>query len=151
MDFKEVLKNGAFSLHLESNTKTGVIEEMIDLLVSSGKLKPSERDAALRAVVEREQRMSTGMQDGVAIPHGKTPAVEGLVNVFALKKEGMDFGAMDKKPSRIFVMTVSSTLQAGPHIEYLSKISKPLGRESVRAKLMEATSVDEIVEILTAE
>jgi len=147
VDFKNVLKSGCFSLHLNSDTREGVIEEMIDLMVEVGKIK--DREAALNAVLERERKMSTGMQHGVAIPHGKTSTVDGLVVAFALKKEGVDSGSLDGEPSRIFVMTVSSTKRTGPHIQYLSEMGKMLGSSLARKRLLDAESVEDVVRILT--
>jgi len=149
MDFREALKQSCVSLHLESDSKEGIIEEMIDMLVAAGKI--GDKEAALGAVLQRERKMSTGMQYGVALPHGKTSTVDDLVTAFALKKEGVDFAALDGEPSRIFVMTVSSTLRTGPHIQYLSEISKLLTRPSVRRRLLEAASEDDIVSILSEQ
>ncbi|MBM4144119.1 MAG: PTS sugar transporter subunit IIA [Lentisphaerae bacterium] len=147
MSFGAVLRKSSFSLHLESGTKRGIIEEMIGLLARDGKLPDPE--AALAAVLERESKMSTGMQYGVAVPHGKTPTVDGLVTAFALKKEGVDFDALDGEPSRIFVMTVSTTHRTGPHIQYLAEMSKLLTRESIRKSLLECASAEEIIKILS--
>jgi len=147
MDFKSTLKNGCFALELKGNTKEEVITEMVDLLSTSGKI--SDHDTALRSVLEREKKMSTGMQCGVAIPHGKIEGIDDIAVVFALKKEGIDFGALDGQPSRIFVMTISSLTRTGPHIQYLAEISKILNIPSVRERLLAAATPDEVVQILT--
>lgn len=147
MSFGDVLRNSSFALHLESDSKQGVIEEMIGLLARDGKLP--DTSAALEAVMEREKKMSTGMQYGVAVPHGKTPTVDGLVTAFALKKEGLDFEALDGQPSRIFVMTVSTTLRTGPHIQYLAEMSRLLTRQAIREQLLRCESVEEIVKTLS--
>lgn len=147
MNFKETLNNGCFCLELKNNTKEGIIEEMIDLMVDAGKIK--DRAAALNAVLEREKRMSTGMQYGVAIPHGKTNTVDGLVTAFALKKQGVDFASVDGQMSKIFVMTVSPINKTGPHIQYLSEISKLLQSPVIRKRLLEASTVEEIKGILS--
>ena len=147
MNFKKVLTSGCFCLSLTSDTKKGIIEEMIALLASSGKIK--DREAALNAVLDRERKMSTGMQFGVAIPHGKTNSVEDLVTVFALKKEGMDFASLDGKPSTIFVMTISSSNQTGPHMQYLTEISKLLNSPATREQVLAATSEADLIKILT--
>ena len=147
MNFKKVLKNGCCLLDLKSDTKEGVIEEMIGLMVAAGKIK--DRQAVLDAVLERERKMSTGMQHGVAIPHGKTAEVEDLVVAFALKKNGIDFNSIDGEPSKIFVMTISSSNRTGPHIQYLSEISKLLNSSSIRESLLSCSSAEEIIKILT--
>lgn len=146
MDFQQVLKDGCFSICLKSDTKEGIIEEMIDLMVESGKI--ADRKAVLDAVLERERKMSTGMQHGIALPHGKTNAVDHLEVVFALKKEGVDFGAMDGQPSRIFVMTISPANSIGPHMAYLAEIGKLLSSPTVRERVINAKSRADVVEIL---
>lgn len=147
MNFKKVLTSGCVCLHLKSDTKKGIIEEMVDMLVAAGKIQ--DRSAALGAVLDRERKMSTGMQFGVAIPHGKTNSVEDLIAVFAMKKEGIDFAALDGKPSTIFVMTLSSSNQTGPHMQYLAEISKVLNSPAIRDQLLAAASEDEVLRILT--
>lgn len=147
MDFKKVFRDGCFSFHLKSDTKEGIIKEMVDLLVKAGKI--NDHEAVLNAVLDRENKMSTGMQDGIAIPHGKTDVVDDLVVAFALKKEGIDFGSIDGQPSKIFIMTISSTSRTGPHIEYLSEISKLLNSSLLKKRLLNAESVEEIIEIMT--
>lgn len=147
MNFKKVLSNGCFCLNLASNTKRGIIEEMVDMLFKEGKIP--DRDAALHSVMEREKKMSTGMQYGIAIPHGKTNTVDGLVTAFALKPEGVNFESLDGQPARIFVMTISSANRTGPHMQYLTEISKMLNSPIVRQKLMEVKSVEDVIRLLT--
>ena len=106
MNLKKLLSEDTIIFNLKGNTKEEIIREMVDLLNARGKIK--DRDVALRAVLDREQKMSTGMQHGIAIPHGKTDSVDKLVTAMGLKKEGVDFGSMDGKPSTIFIMTISS-------------------------------------------
>ncbi len=146
MSFRKIFKNGSFSVELKGNTKDEIIEEMIDMLVADGKIK--NRQQALQAVRDRENKMSTGMQHGIAIPHGKTNAVDNLVVALALKKEGIDFGALDGKPCKIFIMTISPRGRTGPHISYLSDISKLLNNADIREKLLNAQNEDEMKRIL---
>lgn len=149
MEYKKCLHEGCVKVDLESDDKAGIINEMVDLLVSEGKI--TDRDGVLKAVFDREAQMSTGMQYGVAIPHGKSMNVDEVVTAVALKKEGVDFESLDGKASRIFIMTISSPLRAGPHIEFLAEISKVLTRPSVRKRLLKARTRDEILEILTED
>jgi PTS system nitrogen regulatory IIA component len=149
MNFKEALKTSCYCLDIKSDTKEGLIEEMINLMVASGQLPETERDGALEAVIERERKMSTGMQNGVAVPHGKTPTMTGLATAFGLKKDGIDFASLDGEPSQIFVMTVSSTLKTGPHLQYLAEISKLLSCPSVREAILQAETAEQIIAILS--
>ena len=149
MNLRKELKCACISLSLKSATKQGIIEEIIDMMVQAGKL--NDKEAAVACVLERERRMSTGMQFGVAIPHGKTSAVDTLITAVALKKEGVDFGSLDGEPSTIFVMTVSPVNRTGPHIRFLAEISKLLNYDSVRERLLDAETAEDIIEILTED
>lgn len=147
MNLKKLLSEDTIIFNLKGITKEAIIEEMIDLLMVRGRIK--DRDAALRAVLEREQKMSTGMQHGIAIPHGKTDSVDKLVTAMALKKEGVDFGSMDGKPSTIFIMTISSVSRTGPHIQFLSEISQILNDPEKRERILQAQSTSEVMDVLT--
>lgn len=147
VDFLSVLQGGAFALHLEGSSKREIIEEMIDLMVAAGQIE--DRQETVDAVIEREKKMSTGMQSGVALPHGKTASVKRLVVAFGLKKEGIDFSSLDGEASRIFVMTVSSIYRTGPHIQYLSEMSRMLSCPAVRDLVLAAETRDDIVRALT--
>jgi len=146
MSLKKPLTVETISLDLKGENKEAILAEMVDLLVASGHIR--DRDAVLKAVLEREKRMSTGMQNGIAIPHGKTDSVDCLVAALGIKRAGVDFGALDGQPSNIFVMTVSPDSRTGPHIQFLAEISRPLNDASVRAKLLAATSPDEVLHLL---
>lgn len=151
MDFKTVLRKGAYRLELRGNTKQEIIHEMVDMLVDGGQIKAEHRAPVLKAILDREKKMSTGVQHGVAIPHGKADEMDDLVTAVALKKDGIDFGSLDGLPSRIFVMTVSSVLRTGPHLQYLAEVSKLLNVPSVRERILNAQSVDELLGILTGQ
>ena len=146
MDYQKTLTDGSFSLHLESDTKEGVIAELVGLMVDSGQV--DDRDDALGVIMERENKMSTGMEHGIAIPHGSSSKVPDMVTAFGLKKEGVDFASLDGEPSRIFVVTISNIDKKGPHIQYLASISKMLRDENVRAKLLCAESKEDVIKAL---
>ncbi len=148
MNLKQVLDPETVSLDLAGSTKQAVIEELIDLLIRAGKL--SDREAALKAVLEREAKMSTAIQNGVAIPHAKTDSVNELVTAVGLKPNGMDFQSLDGKPSKIFILTLSPQTRLGPHIQFLSAISQSLDEPTVRHALLHARTPQEIVDLLTA-
>lgn len=149
MNLRKVLAADTISLALKSDTKEGIIEEMIDLLMAAGKIRDlKDRKEALRVVLERERKMSTGMQNGIAIPHGKTDRVDTLVAAVALKKEGVDFGSLDGQPSRIFVMTLSPDTRTGPHIQFLAEISRQLSDAGVREKVLAAERPEDVLQIL---
>ena len=148
MNLQNVLDPRTICLELQAETKEGVFEELMDLLVRAGKV--NDRMAALTAVREREQKMTTAIQHGIAIPHAKTDAVTELVTAVGIKRQGIDCDALDGKPSRIFIMTLSPMSRVGPHIQFLSAISHALDNPDVRQAVLDAGSPEEIIDILTS-
>ena len=146
MNVKKPLTVETISLDLKGATKEEILAEMVELLTASGHIR--DRDAVLKAILEREKRMSTGMQNGIAIPHGKTDSVDCLVAALGIKRGGVDFGALDGQPSTIFVMTVSPDSRTGPHIQVLAEISRPLNDAAVRARLLAAATREEVLHLL---
>ncbi len=130
---------------LAGSTKEEVIENLVDLLMESGKIK--DREVALACILAREQKMSTGMQNEIAIPHGKSDTVDELIVCIALKKEGIDFESLDGMPSKIFIMTISPLNRSGPHVQFLAEISQLLKEEEKREQLLAAETAEEILKV----
>lgn len=148
MNLKKILTKDSVLPDLKAESKKEVIEELIGLLVAAGKF--TGKTAAVQAVLAREEKMSTGMQNGIAIPHGKTDAVDQLIAAVGIHRNGVEFDSMDRKPSHIFILTLSPEKRAGPHIQFLAEISRVLSRPELREKLLVAHTADEILSLLTA-
>ncbi len=146
MNLRKILTKDVITDDLKGETKEEIIDSLIDLLVSAGKI--SNREKVKTCIMERESKMSTGMEAGVAIPHGKSDAVDELVGCVGIKKGGVDFDAFDKQPSQIFVMTISPLNRTGPHVQFLAEISRLLRDPKERKMLVEAESVDKIYKII---
>jgi mannitol/fructose-specific phosphotransferase system IIA component (Ntr-type) len=131
---------------LTGTSKAAIIDELLDVLDRNHLL--ADRAEAHGAVWEREQSMSTGLQYGVAIPHGKTDAVDRLVCCIGIKRDGVDFDAMDGQPSRIFVLTLSPKSKPAPHLQFMSTISRTLN-ESGRRQVLAAGSAADIHQVFT--
>jgi len=149
VDYRDCLKRGCAKLELERDSKEGIIAELVDLLRAEGRIE--NRDAVLRAVLERERQMSTGMQHGIAIPHAKTEAVDRIVTALALKRGGVDFDALDGKPSKFFLLMISPVRLGPQHLEVLSDVSKVLSHPDVRKRLLKAKTGQDLIDILTAD
>lgn len=149
MNLQDLLTADVIKIPLESEEKYQLIEEMVNVLHESGRI--DNRDAALNAVFERERVMSTGMGDGVAIPHAKTEGVKELVAAFGITKQEIDFQAIDGKPVRIVFLLVGPTDQTGPHLKALSRISRLMHRKEFRDRLAASRSADEVIEAITSE
>jgi len=127
--------------HLRANTKIEAIDELLKVLNRRGVIKNLHR--ARKAILEREEILSTGIQYGIAIPHGKTDAVSHLVCAIGLKPEGLDFQAIDGLPTRIIVLSLSPKSGTAPHLQFLSAISQTLD-ESGRQRLLQCQTAAEM-------
>lgn len=132
-------------VELRSEDKQGIIREMVERLGENGMIPDQEQ--ALQAILEREAKMSTGMNNGVAIPHGKTDSVERLIVAVGLKRSGVDFDSTDGSLSSIFIMTVSPSSRSGPHIQFLAEVSKILRDAEARENLRSARSVGDVLRV----
>jgi len=148
MNLKKILTKDSILPELKASTKRGVIEEIAVFMAAAGKF--TDRAAAVQALLAREEKMSTGMQNGIAIPHGKTDAVDQLVAAVAIHRAGVNFAAMDGKPSHIFIITLSPENRTGPHIQFLAENSNVLSRPQLREKLLNAATADDMLNLLTA-
>ncbi len=148
-DFFKLISENCIAMDLKSRQKNDIIREMVDLLAEDGKLR--EPEDCLKAVYEREASMSTGMQNGIAIPHGKSDGVEELRVAIGLKKEGVDFESLDGIPSKIFILTLSPKNAAGPHIQFLSSVSAILNKPQLFEEILACETPADVKALLVRE
>ena len=122
----------------QKSTRSEVIHEMVDLLCRVHQLKNPEE--LLAAVLEREEKMSTGIGCGLAVPHAKVDFLDQMCIVACSVKRGLDFGAIDKQPVYLLFLIVSPANTTGPHIRALSAISRILSDADIRKNLIEAAT-----------
>jgi len=147
MNLKTVLTKDTISLHLKGTTKEEIVNELLDILVAAKKI--SDRDAAFTAIMDREQKMSTGMKHGIAIPHGKSTTVNDLVACIGVSDTAVDFDSLDHEPCRIFIMTLSPLEKTGPHLQFLAEISLLFKSSEKRNEILNAASPEVVLRILS--
>jgi len=131
---------------LKGETKKEIITELVDMLAFRGKLL--NRDEVLADVFEREKIMSTGMQNGIALPHAKTGGTSDLAVAVGIKKEGVDFESVDGEKSRLFILVASPKKISGPHVQFLAAIGAVLEDSDTRQKVIDARSPQEAAALL---
>ncbi|MDR2965938.1 MAG: PTS sugar transporter subunit IIA [Treponema sp.] len=146
MNLKTVLSTETINLHLKGSTKEEIINELLDILIKAGKIQ--DRETALNAVMDREEKMSTGMKHGIAIPHGKCSATNDLVAAIGISEKPVDFDSLDQQPCRIFIMTLSPVEKTGPHLQFLAEVSLLFKSSEKRNEILEAKTPDEVLRIL---
>ncbi len=149
-DIPALLSKTLFVPAIAAADKPGVLAELADAAVSGGAVDPARRDEGLRALLDREEKMSTGMQYGLAIPHAKTDCVGSLVTMVALSPRGVPFESLDGEPAQIFIATLSPPADANSHIRFLALVTRQLNNRRVREKVLAATTRDELVAAFAA-
>ena len=147
MNLKTIINTDTIDLNLKGSTKKEIINELLDILFKAGRIK--DREAAYNAVMDREDKMSTGMKHGIAIPHGKSSTIQDLVACIGISEKPVDFNSLDKLPCRIFIMTLSPVEKTGPHLQFLAEVSLLFKSSEKREEILNAKTPEEILRILT--
>lgn len=143
---KDVITLDCINIDLKGQTKSEIIDEMVDILYNNGKL--NDREEYKKEILKREAQSSTGMEEGIAIPHGKTDAVKIPTVAIGISKKGVDYESLDGKPSHLFFMIAAPANSNNSHIELLSKITTLLLEDDIREALVNAKSKEEVLDIL---
>jgi fructose-specific phosphotransferase system IIA component len=149
MAFVDLVKEKIVKLPLKSNNKPDVLRELTQILKDAGEI--NDFDAVLKAVQERENKLSTGLENGIAVPHCKTEAVSSLKLAIGIAPQGIDFDAFDKQPSKLFFLLLAPVGQSGPHVEALAEIAKLTQSKAFCKMLIAAENPREVVELIRGE
>jgi PTS system nitrogen regulatory IIA component len=150
----DLINREAIELELETTDKHTAIAALCDRLLKAHPrlVEQISRERARRALEDRERLGSTALGGHLAIPHAVLPGLTGHFGAFARCTPGLDFGALDKKPSHYIFMLLSSAEDPKRHLRVLATIARVLGSEPIQKAIMAATSAAEIFETLaTAE
>jgi len=137
MKLQDILSEELIKVPLASREKKTAIEEMVDVLAAAKRIR--DRDQVLKAILDRESVMSTGVGDGVAIPHGKAEAAPQIVAALGIARVPVDFESIDDKPVNLIWLLVGPPHQTGPHLKALSRISRLVHKRDFRERLVAAT------------
>ena len=149
MKIQEIVPPEAILDDLRADTKEGVLRELSEVIAKS--VPKLSVDSLAAILMERESLGSTGIGDGVAIPHGKVAGIERLVAAFGRSRNGVQFHSLDGKPAHLFFLIMAPENSAGMHLKALARISRLLKDERFRRSLLEAAGVDELRKILKEE
>ena len=143
---KDVITLDCINIDLKGQTKLEIIDEMVDMLYNNGKL--NDREEYKNEILKREAQSSTGMEEGIAIPHGKTKAVKIPTVAIGISKKGVDYESLDGEPSHLFFMIAAPENSNDSHIELITKITTLLLEDDIREALLNAKSKEEVLDIL---
>ncbi len=149
MKIMDFLNKKAVSANLKATDKEGVIKEMVDLLSKADEIKG--KDELIKALLAREALGSTGIGQGLGIPHAKTHNVKNLVAAFGLSHKGVNFDSLDGEPAYIFFLLIAPEESAGPHLKALARISRMLKDKYFRELLRKAKDEKDVLRIIQEE
>ena len=149
MKNSNLFSENCINLNLKGSTKSEIIDELVEMLNAAGKL--NDKEEYKKQILKRESQSSTGLEEGIAIPHAKTAAVKIPSIAFGLSKNGVDYESLDGEPSKLFFMIAAPANASDTHIEILSKLTTMLLDDDIRERLLEVKNPQEVIEILSLE
>ena len=147
MELKDVLTPETILIDWSPADKQEAITQLVDALDRAGQLQ--DREAVLNDVLEREQSLSTGLEEGIAYPHARSSGVNRVQMAFGILPGGLPFDSRDETPAIFIPLMVSPHSGGTPHIYIMAEIVKRLEEVTVREELLRAETPDEVVDILT--
>src|SRR5512138_2360087 len=148
MKIVEFLRPDAILASLSGQTAQAVLAELCRPLAASHR---ADGQRLLETLLEREKLGSTGIGEGVAIPHGKVPGLPGLIAAFGRSTQGIEFRAIDGRPTHLFFTLFAPENSAGAHLKALARISRIFKNQIFRDTLLRAPGADEVYRLIEAE
>jgi PTS system nitrogen regulatory IIA component len=145
----DFLDPASITVDLTAKTKKAVLEEMVALLAQNGKIKDAK--VTVDILMEREKLGSTGIGQGIAIPHAKTDQTDKVTAAFGLSKRGVQFDSLDGEPVYLFFLLVAPPDAAGMHLKALARISRLLKDKFFRQSLRDVKDANEVLKIIREE
>ena len=146
MKITDLLKKDTMILNLSSSNKQEVIEELVNKLDEAGRL--SDREGYKQAIIKREEQSTTGIGEGIAIPHAKSEAVKNAALCFGRAKDGIDYESLDGQPAKLFFMIAAPAGANNTHLDTLSKLSSMLMYDDFRQAILNAGTEEEVLSII---
>jgi nitrogen PTS system EIIA component len=147
MTLSNLLSEGQIVPELKAESRWDAISELVDLLVSVGRIEADDREAVMASIRQREETMSTGIGLGIAIPHASSDKVTEVVAAFGRSKDGVEFESLDAQPAHFVVLFVVPKDEFQTHLRTLAAIAKFLNDRTVRDELAEAATADDILTV----
>ncbi|MDD5613593.1 MAG: PTS sugar transporter subunit IIA [Candidatus Omnitrophica bacterium] len=151
MNISELLTVDTIKLNFSAKDKEEVIEQMLDILVKAKKISKTHKPKIQKALIARENLGSTGIGQGVGIPHAKDDCIKKITACCAIAKKGIDFDALDGEPAQIFFMLLAPKEATGEHLKTLAKISRLVRARFFRSSLIQCKTPDNLLSILKRE
>lgn len=149
MKISELLNASLVKIGVESEEKSELFEEMVQVLVSAGEI--SDRKVAVRVLEEREAKMSTGIAPGLGLPHGKLPEARKSIIGIGISKKGIEYDSLDGELVYIVIVLFAQPDNPGQHIEILAEISRLFSVNGFMEKMKAANTPEEVIQLIKSE
>jgi PTS system nitrogen regulatory IIA component len=145
----DFLSEASIVADIEATSKEGVLQEMVELLFNNKVI--ADKELAVKVLLEREKLGSTGIGDGIAIPHGKVPELDKVVAIFGRSRAGIGFESMDGEPAHLFFLLMAPENSASMHLKALARISRLLKTSTFRQELLACSTKEELYSKISEE
>lgn len=147
----EILHPETIQFRMEAQDKHEAIDELVDLLIEAHEVALSQRDHVIEVVMQRESAMSTGMENGIALPHGSSDRIDHIIGAMGLAPGGIPFDSLDGKPAQLIILLVMPRNNFQGHVRTLAGVAHILGNAGARKALLGAKSAEEVMEVIERE
>jgi len=151
MNLADILSEDQIITNLKAVDRWEAIDELINLLVATGKVQEQHRDQVIAAVRKRESSLTTGIGLGIGLPHASTEFIDEVVGTFGRSKIGVQFDTMDNQPVNLVVLFLVPQGQFQKHLNTLANIAKLLQQKNLRQAMMEAPDAKSIYELIKGQ
>jgi len=151
MNLGDILSPEVVKPEMQASNRWEAIDELINALVTAGKIKTEHREAIVGVVKKRETSMSTGIGFGIGIPHASTDLISEVVGAFGRSRTGINFDALDNQPVNLVMLFLVPQGQFQKHLHTLAKIAKLLHRKEFRQALEAAPDGEAMLHIIKTE
>lgn len=151
MELMELLTEDMIRTGIESTNKREVIEELLDLMVAKHELRVIHRHQVLEEIMKRENAYSTGIGNGVAMPHARLSFISDPVTAFGVCRDGVDFQSIDGLPVKVVILLLTPADSHDEHLKTIANIAHLMSRRKLPGRLAASSSAAEVMEILEEE
>ncbi len=144
----DILHREVIKTDLEALDKYEAIEELVDLLVQAKDLPMSLRNHVIEVVEERERSLSTGMEHGVALPHGSSDRIDDFLAAIGISRRGIPFETLDGQPARLIILLVLPRRNFQGHVRTLAGVAHLLNNNAFREELITARTADDVLSLI---
>ncbi|MFZ9880885.1 MAG: PTS sugar transporter subunit IIA [Phycisphaerales bacterium] len=148
MKLRELVVEKAIVPNLAATKRDDAIKELLGALVAAGKVSEDMRDTFAKAIIARENKGSTGLNHGVAIPHTKSPTIKAPMAAIGVSRTGVDFNSLDKQPVYSIVLLLSPEEKPELHLDAIQAVFSHLSKDQFRRFLRQATTVQAVTTLL---